>query len=315
MSWYKIAEFPLDTRLHELDNVLSQRGVVHRFIEQGNNQELWLYNPADAKIVRDYFNLDGDSEPAAQTEEAMQAERQEAEVTAASATSRDSEAARLPPNASPSQRALHQWLTFSVVPQKVPLTLFVILAGFMGFGLTDYFYNAAILNELSFQSWTYLVETNEYWRLITPIFIHFGISHIIFNGLWIWDLGKRIEVELGAGVLLLVLLATGAFSNWLQFVINGSNNFGGLSGVVYGFLGYLAVFGYKHPTPHLRMPRTLLVMMTAFLALGFTPIFEKLFGVRLANWAHLGGLIAGVVVAVIHRLVGSISTSADRRSE
>jgi Uncharacterized membrane protein (homolog of Drosophila rhomboid) len=299
MSWYKIAEFPLDTRLHELDSLLNQRGVVHRFIEQGNNQELWLYNSGDAEIVRDYFNLSGAAKPAVP---------EPGEDVAVTAASRDKQPPKLPPNASSAQRALHQWLTFSASPKKVPLTLLVIFAGFIGFGLTDSFYNAEILNQLSFQSWKYLVQTGEYWRLITPIFIHFGLSHIIFNGLWMWDLGKRVEVELGAGVLLLVIMATGAFSNWLQFVVSSNNNFGGLSGVVYGLLGYLAIFGYKHPILHLQMPRTLLVMMIAFLALGFTPIFEKLFGVRLANWAHLGGLAAGVVVALVHRLVGSANT-------
>ena len=38
----------------------------------------------------------------------------------------------------------------------------------------------------------------QYWRLISPIFLHFGWLHIAFNGLWLWELGGRMERQLGS---------------------------------------------------------------------------------------------------------------------
>ena len=57
----------------------------------------------------------------------------------------------------------------------------------------------------------------DFWRLITPIFLHFGIVHFIFNSLWLSMLGSRIERLSGSIHLILLVLISGLVSNLAQF--------------------------------------------------------------------------------------------------
>ena len=76
----------------------------------------------------------------------------------------------------------------------------------------------------------------QYWRLVTPVFLHFGWLHIAFNCLWLWELGGRVERVMGHVNMLLLFLAIAVVSNVCQFVFGGAGLFGGMSGVVYGLM-------------------------------------------------------------------------------
>ena len=78
---------------------------------------------------------------------------------------------------------------------------------------------------------------SEYWRYVTPALIHFGLIHILFNGLWIWEFGSRLELRLGSIFTLNLFLAGSIAGNLLQSWWSGPSIFGGLSGVVYGLHG------------------------------------------------------------------------------
>ena len=88
------------------------------------------------------------------------------------------------------------------------------------------------------------VRAGQVWRLVTPIFIHFGLPHILFNMMMLKDVGTFIEGRFGGAYLLGLVAVSGALSNLGQYFWGGPI-FGGMSGVVYALFGFLWMRG-KH---------------------------------------------------------------------
>lgn len=132
------------------------------------------------------------------------------------------------------------------------------------------------------------VRRGEVWRLITPIFIHFGILHLVFNLMWLRDLGGFFQDRFGVRFLVLFIFITGAVSNYGQLLWSGPM-FGGLSGVNYALFGYLWMRG-KHDrfAAWALNPQLVQMMMVWFVAcaMGLVP--------NVANFAHGVGLVAGM---------------------
>lgn len=131
------------------------------------------------------------------------------------------------------------------------------------------------------------VRNGQVWRLLTPIFLHFGILHILFNMLWTYDLGGTIESRMGTLQLLLMVLVIGIASNLAQLYVSGPR-FGGMSGVVYGLLGYVWMKGKFDPASGLFLHPSTVTMMLIWLAFGYTNILP------MANTVHTVGLAIGV---------------------
>ena len=139
------------------------------------------------------------------------------------------------------------------------------------------------------------------WRWITPAFFHFGWMHIGFNVLWWFLLGRLVEFYQGSVRLLILFLAAALIPNFAQYIVTGVD-FGGLSGVVYGLFGYVWVYGHLRPGEGLHVSMSLMVQILAWLVLGFTGWFEDWVGIRMANAAHLGGLLVGAFLAWLYAL-------------
>lgn len=134
------------------------------------------------------------------------------------------------------------------------------------------------------------IEHGQVWRLVTPIFLHFGPIHLLFNMMWLWTLGRPLETLLRRTRFALLVVVIAAVSNVAEALIGGTN-FGGMSGVVYGLFGFVVVHGKLNPMGGLHLdPRTVRYMLI-WLVLCFTGYLGPI-----ANWAHTFGLLAGGMI-------------------
>ncbi len=140
------------------------------------------------------------------------------------------------------------------------------------------------------------LSKGQIWRLITPDFLHFSWTHIIFNSVMLWFLGSQVEFIDGRVRLLVLALVASLMSNILQYVVSGPL-FGGLSGVVYAILGYCWLS--QRRLPRFQFPPALVTFALAWMIIGFTPLPSMLGLGNMANEAHLGGFVAGLLVAVV----------------
>ena len=131
------------------------------------------------------------------------------------------------------------------------------------------------------------VANGEVWRLVTPIFLHFMVIHILFNMMWLWDLGGTVERIQSKGFLLFFVFSIGILSNLIQYYSNGPA-FGGMSGVVYGLLGYTWIRSLNVRSGY-QLPKSIIGLMLAWLVLGYTGLIGAI-----GNAAHLSGLMLGM---------------------
>jgi len=141
---------------------------------------------------------------------------------------------------------------------------------------------------------------SDFLRTLTPALLHFGAIHLVFNTLWLWHFGRMIESTQSSVLYLFVVLFIAFVSNTTQYMWSLSSNFGGLSGVVYGLLGYIWMWQTVIPFSRLRLPPAMIGFMLVALVL-----MEVFASSWIATAAHAGGLVsgmvAGIVIALIHR--------------
>ena len=142
------------------------------------------------------------------------------------------------------------------------------------------------------------VRDGQLWRLFTPMFIHFGLIHLIMNMMWMRQLGGAIEFLQGRWRLLWMVLLIAAFSNTCQYMITHFYYgrvalFGGMSGVVYGLFGYIWMQGKFDSESRLHMPPNLVLWMVAWSIFCLSGAFP------VANTAHFSGLAMGCSLGIL----------------
>jgi GlpG protein len=143
------------------------------------------------------------------------------------------------------------------------------------------------------------LAAGQWWRLVTPMLIHFGFLHLAMNGMWYWELGRRIEARQGSINLIGLTLLFSLVSNYAQYWFSGATLFGGLSGVLYGLLGHCLIFQLLSPNPAYRLPRGVLVMMLVWLVLCMSGLISMIGFGEIANAAHVGGLLIGCFTGLL----------------
>ena len=180
------------------------------------------------------------------------------------------------------------------------IALAIFLTLLTNFGLNNFLEPLLFIKtnlNSSFEN-TYLIN-NEWWRLITPTFLHFSITHLVFNCLWIYILGSRIEKLDGLSIFLFIFIVTGILSNAGQFFWTQQYLFGGLSGAVYGLLGYCFIIELDGRHGRYGLPEALYLFMFIWLLVGFTGVLSFFGFGNVANTAHLVGMIAGFIIGLI----------------
>lgn len=134
------------------------------------------------------------------------------------------------------------------------------------------------------------IRSGEVWRLITPIFLHFGPWHFLFNLLALRDFGLMTEYRLGPPKFFAMVIVIAVLSNFAQFEMTGGR-FGGMSGVNYGLFGYVWVRGKLDPESGVGVDPTNVTYMLGWFVLCFVGIIPNV-----ANGAHLVGLAIGAAM-------------------
>ncbi len=278
MSIVAALRLPLGEDLSGFVQLLRQRGVPHRVSEESGEQVVWVPDEQCAEDVRGLFQrypLGGELHVA---------------PTA---------------NPRPAWQGVVEQLRYS------PLTALVLLLTLLVAGLTGLGDNHATLRWLTFQDyqvqgdyayftpWLDSLQAGQWWRLFTPMLIHFGWLHLAMNGMWYWELGRRIEARQGGLMLLGLTLLLGLLSNLAQFWFGGSGLFGGLSGVLYGLLGHCWIFQLLAPSAAYQLPRGVLAMMLIWLLVCLSGAIDLLGFGAIANAAHVGGLLAGCATGLL----------------
>lgn len=149
----------------------------------------------------------------------------------------------------------------------------------------------------------------QFWRVFTPMFLHFGFLHILFNMMWLWQFGLVIETRFRSLPFLALVLFTALLSNVAQAFVSGTN-FGGMSGVNYGLFGFLLARSKLHPNPGFVINPQSAAMLLIWLVLCFTGAMGPV-----ANTAHLVGFASGGLAGIVNSLMGGAWTHRRRKQQ
>jgi GlpG protein len=144
------------------------------------------------------------------------------------------------------------------------------------------------------------LRRGEIWRLVTPIFLHMNWIHLLLNMFWLYDLGGAIELRRGTARYAALVLVSAVISNAGQYYYQHNPLFGGMSGVVYAFFGYVWMKSQYEPELGLRLRRDTVVLMLIWLFYCLSPAMTF---ARVANGAHFVGLFVGILVGIAPHLL------------
>lgn len=145
--------------------------------------------------------------------------------------------------------------------------------------------------------------SGQWWRLVTYMFLHGGLMHIAFNMWCLWDLGALCESLYGRWTFGAIYLITGIFGGLASVGWHPMIPSVGASGAIFGLVGALIASLYlgefSLPSYVIRANLKSLLFFAGFnILLGISPI-GNLFGIRVDNACHVGGLVSGLILGAL----------------
>ena len=195
----------------------------------------------------------------------------------------------------PEEKARQQRIAFQMIQGK-PIVTYILI------GFTACVYLAQTLTKwqsgvdipLNFGAKHngYIIYYHQYWRLITPVFLHASITHILFNMYALFTLGPSLENYYGHFDFLRLYLICGFSGNVFSFVFAPRVLSVGASTALFGLIGAQALFIYKNR-------RILRNYKAALRNIAFVLIVNLMIGMSggIDNWGHLGGLAGGLLLS------------------
>ena len=136
---------------------------------------------------------------------------------------------------------------------------------------------------------------HEYWRFVTPIFIHYGLMHFAINSVILYYMGQQVEAIYGHGRFFLIYLLSGVMGNVLGFAFNDMNvQAAGASTSLFGIFGAFVVLGI-----HFKNNPGIQAMVRQFSLFIVLNLVFGLFDQTIDMYGHVGGLIGGILMGNI----------------
>ncbi len=142
-----------------------------------------------------------------------------------------------------------------------------------------------------------VIEMHQYYRIITSVFLHFGIQHLMNNMVMLGALGWNLEREIGKIRFLVIYFVSGIAGNIVSMYLNLIHDeqviSAGASGAIFGLMGALI---YVVIANRGRLGR---LSGRGMMILVFLSLYFGLTSRGVDNWAHIGGLVSGFILALI----------------
>lgn len=327
--WTTVYQFPIDKDLSELAQFIRRNRLPLRISEENNSQVLSAADPRLPGLLQPVLErwlageirlgdirVEAVEEPGSvATDDAVEEQREgekntpeETEAGFSAKTDLPESASTQPGPASP----LPDWPL-----QKAPLCLVLIALCFIGWLLPEPLARALLIVPdrggdfgLAGSTLARHWAQGEYWRLWTPAIVHFSLPHALFNALGVWILGRSLEARAGTLAFALLVLASAAASNLAQYYWSPETHFGGMSGVVYALVGAVLVL-QRWQRDWRDVPSGIVAVAVGWLLFCATGLFTYIFGTGIANAAHIGGFVCGMILALLYCFAGGARKFSD----
>jgi rhomboid protease GluP len=189
------------------------------------------------------------------------------------------------------------------LPQSRPVATWVLLASivvvFLAEELVGWFQTGSLGGSTNSQvlillgaKVTPLVASGEYWRLLTSVFLHIGVLHLLFNGYALVAIGLQLERLVGPGRFVAIYFLSGLFGSLASFAFSHSLS-AGASGAIFGLIGALAAFFALHRKSLGAWGRSRLANIAFWVGINLFWGFTRS---DIDNLGHIGGLLSGLAL-------------------
>lgn len=135
-------------------------------------------------------------------------------------------------------------------------------------------------------------DPTQLWRLVSPIFVHIGWQHFLFNSFTLYALGYQLEGLFGSRRFLILYLLAGIMGNAFVFFFTPNVVSAGASTSLFGLFGAMALLRYYSRSPYVQ------VLGQRYTALLIANLIITLLNPSISLAGHLGGAVGGCLVVI-----------------